>query len=89
MKIYTQTKTNNKNFPAFKKGLTKDFVLKANKLSCEKAKYLLNQKGIENIDFMGEQAVAASCLATAEIMQGFGLTLPKTFLFKLSQNIFI
>ncbi|MBE7711104.1 MAG: hypothetical protein E7Z92_03075 [Cyanobacteria bacterium SIG31] len=68
--------------PNFQKGLTKSFVLKAKELDCEKAKKILKQKGIKSINLGGYQSIAASCLATAEIIKSFGFSIPKNFSYK-------
>ena len=76
----SEYKTNNQ--VAFQKGLTQSFIEKANKLNYKKIKKLAKKKGIETVLFDGKLSVAASCLATAEIMQSLGLKLPKKFSFE-------
>lgn len=75
--------------PNFQKGLTKSFVLKAKELDCEKARKILKQKGIKSINLGGYQSVAASCLATAEIITSFGFSIPENFLYKYIQENFV
>ena len=45
MKINSVTENRTVKLPNFKKGLTKDFVLKASKINCYNAKKILEQKG--------------------------------------------
>ena len=78
--------SDNRYQTSFQKGLTQGFVQKANKLGYKKMKNLAKAKGIETVLFDGKLSVAASCLTAAEIMQSFGLRLPRMFSFEALED---
>ena len=78
--------SDNRYQTSFQKGLTQGFIQKANSLSYKKIKKLTKEKGIETVLFDGRLSVAASCLAAAEIMQSFGLRLPRMFSFEALED---
>ncbi len=87
MKINSVTENRTVKLPNFKKGLTKDFVLKASKINCYNAKKILEQKGVKSVNLGGQQAVAVSCIAVTEILKSLGLMFPENFSYEpLNRN---
>ena len=71
----------------FKNGLTTEFVNKS--ANYNKIKNKVYAEGLKYVWFNGCNAVAASCLATIEIMKSFGFQIPQGFAFAPLESLTI